>query len=281
MTKKIKKKITKKQVDLVINFNFDLNEKNEKSIKIEINERVEEELSKIQQDEKLGFYTNGSISNFFSKSKKVCNSYRYQLIKSTNNKYDLYYFYEDEINNRIDRNLNDDNDLPTILILLESPHEKEYEYDYKNKTIIPIAPAQGSTGVKLFDNLDIVFNIINSLIESKNQLEKKEYRVIIYNPIPYQTSLHFLHRQAINSSSIYKILRDKVWLGLWDNDVYFKKEFKKFIKKYNPELVINSCTSKLKSEVNKELNKILSIPHIFSTNHPSAWWNEYNIIKIR
>lgn len=93
----------------------------------------------------------------------------------------------------------------SIIILLESPHKGEY--DYSNGLIKPIAPAQASTGKNIENN--IVKVLRDLVLDYSCKLNNGTYRLLIVNPIPYQTSLHYLHAQPIKSS-MYKKLRNEV-----------------------------------------------------------------------
>ena len=162
------------------------------------------------------------------------------------------------------------NELHTIIIILESPHEKEYSYN----PFIPIAPAQEVTGNMIFDKLE---NIINAENEKIIKLNQNEYRIVIINPIPFQTSLWHIHKQALKG--VYATLRNNVWKTLWKNDNSYKTNFKQIICKAKPDVIINACTSSLTNLVKLELSepeykKILKL----KICHPSSWsYSENNI----
>lgn len=212
---------------------------------------------------------------FFSGERKVPNVYRFlahvhdgqsEIRRFTDKSSGLS---ESRFN---DRPLNADEHLKNIVLLLESPHEEEYNYA---KGFQPIAPAQGSTGN--FLNRDIG-RVLNTIL-GETRLENGEYRVIIINPVPYQTSLHYLHGHAIKS--FYKSLRNSVWKVLWDNESCFQAELGQLLGELQPALIINSCTAELKDDVTTFLQG--HFPHliIYTTNHPSAWWLGHNVKKAK
>ncbi len=155
--------------------------------------------------------------------------------------------------------------IKTIVLILESPHQ--YEYKIINKIFTPIAPAQGKTGI------NIKKDIINILMEiEKNtsfSLKNESYRLILSNPVPYQASLYHLHN-TINSD-----LKDKVWRKIL-NDKNIQGKFKDKLVAYNPDLIINACTSKLSCRIRtfckKYKLKINNNKFIYTkTCHPSSW----------
>jgi hypothetical protein len=212
---------------------------------------------------------------FFSIEHQVPNVLRYSLYKTESNSYQLKSdLKKDIISNFNDKKLDEflliQNNKPIILKILESPHEDEYDYQNEFK---PIAPAQGATGKQISQNFD---KIINKNINSLNLIET-EYRIVILKPIPYQTSLHYLHRQPINMDG-YQLLRDLVWETLWnENNTNFKKEFSINILKLKPSLIINACTKELSKLVEVELFKSQYNEFCKSNScHPYSWVSVHN-----
>ena len=177
-----------------------------------------------------------------------------------------------------------------IVLIIESPHNDEYQYldinkdeiaicnstkdkfeKIKNiKYINPIASAQGTTG----NNIEKwLINILSNL----NFEGICKYKIIISNPIQFQTSLHFLHGQSLSNNQTYSDLRDEVWTKLWSIPKY-QTNFKKRLFNYKPYIVINSCTKNLREVINVFLlrNKT-SFDRVYVTTHPSSW----NISKNR
>ena len=104
----------------------------------------------------------------------------------------------------------------TIVVVLESPHKKEYAADY-------VSPALGKTGKNLQDKFS---DIIREFIKDNEQ-----YRIILMNSIQYQCSLGV-------STTLY---RDNIWLKLWYKE-QLDNNFKDRIKEYSPDIVFNFCT---------------------------------------
>lgn len=245
---------------------------------IKVNQKVVDAIIKENKKKYFDEY-NGTLRvvNFFNKNKKVDNVYRY-LLKirlEEKEKLKLYYFvnkhlhFSQSIYN--DHPISEEKNIPVILLILESPHEEEYIY--KN-ILCPNAPAQGKTGINIEECIIEVFDkIINN-----NKINDGDYRIIIYNPIPYQTSLHYLHNKGINSS--FKTLRNNVWKKLWNEEVSIKNEFKDFLKNNDIKIVLNATTSDLKEYVSDFIKSNSNIKNKFEIYHPAAWWNKYNINKI-
>ncbi len=241
-----------------------------------INSNVITELTNKENTKHLGYFKSKTktIENFFKhkdieKYYRIRNVYRYDLQKIENsNDYELWYYYEDDDENKkSDNDLTHNKNFPSILLILESPHKDEYTYGENQMT--PVALANGKTGDGIYDNLDLVFNDIIKKLDSTSSLDANIYRVIIYNPIPYQTSLHFLHRQSL--TGIYSTLRNNVWKGLWKNDTTFKNGMITLIKDLKPSLIINACTAGVTEEVNDVLKVLEEKTLLFSTYHPSSW----------
>ncbi len=206
------------------------------------------------------------LNTFFSKKHKMPNVCRF-ILKKVSGKYELI-----EHKNKskkfknscfIDQDLFFKNELPAIVLVLESPHDKEYN----NKTFEPKAPAQQDTGDIIFEKLEKVINTHNKKLL---KLDKEEYRVIIINPIPYQTSLFHIHQQPLQG--VYATLRNNVWKALWKNDNTYKVDLKKIIHEVNPEIVINACTATLSKFVKLELSDLDYNKYSkFIICHPSSW----------
>jgi hypothetical protein len=205
--------------------------------------------------------------NLFSDEKIVPNVYRYIfeknksswiLVKDEKNNEDIKYNNRSKFN---DRDIKKDDNIASIVLLLESPHKDEYSEDFK-----PIGPAQGLTG----DKIDSMLLKIMNLNFDEFKLDEKKYRIILMNPVPYQTSLNYLFKNK--SEKINKSVRNKVWKKLWEN-IELQDEFKNQISDLKPELIFNACTSELKPNISKFLKTIESLNKtiIFEINHPSSW----------
>ncbi len=166
-----------------------------------------------------------------------------------------------------DKTTDKDNELKTIVLLLESPHE--HEYDSNN---MPKAPAQGTTG----DNIEkYITSVIKELIDLDEKVfDECVYRLIISNPIQYQASLFMYHNKKLKDE--YSTLRNQVWREIWKvNEI--KKDFKDRMDLYKPSLIINACTYSLQKKVTDYLLSE-KYSNIYTTYHPS-YWNGFNIKK--
>ena len=95
-------------------------------------------------------------------------------------------------------------DEPTLLIMLESPHQDEYDA----RTMRPIGPAQGNTGRVICRHLAEILRKSPDMRAVPNGT-----RVIIANPVPFQTSLHAVH--GADLAGPFSRLRDAVWTSIW------------------------------------------------------------------
>ena len=190
----------------------------------------------------------------------------------------------------------------SIVLLLESPHECEYEYI--DKWIVcfsrpftrPKAPASGRTG----ENIDRCLGTVLERIREKHisaarlnavdavELAAPERHIIISNPIQLQTSLHAIHGEPIKGSG--KTLRNNVWKTLWDEE-HIKECFLARLTAYSPCLIINACTGKLTPRGCLNRTNELTIKHglkclvtkyvraelpnvpLYETDHPAVKWN--------
>ena len=160
----------------------------------------------------------------------------------------------------------------TLVIVLESPHKAEY---LGNRIDRPIAPAVGRTGHNIRNHL---MDVIRSCSHIHCRLVQ-ETRVILANPIPFQTSLAStirVRRQSGESKSgesksekrkreererkkRENRIRDAVWKALWYRQA-IRNGFKERLKGYGPKLIINACTHDEGCEDKKCLNDLLEQP---------------------
>ena len=151
----------------------------------------------------------------------------------------------------------------TIALLLESPHKDEFDNNDS-----PIAPAQGTTGTNIHDYFEHIINIERR----KFDFVATEARLIICNPIPFQTSLYMIHKGKINKK---KKLKEDIWNALWEEPC-IKHDFKLRMEKYKPSMIINACTGgkkreSLNAKVTYYLESIGICDDIYRTDHPSCW----------
>ena len=153
----------------------------------------------------------------------------------------------------------------TIVVILESPHK----FEFLNREIDrPIAPACGVTGVKIQDVL------LDMLLANRCVNLVNNTRVIIANPIPFQTSLYSVYDWPANSTYGRGHIRDKVWLRLWEYNV-IRFNFLDRIRSYCPSVVINACTARLRPRVSEVLRG-REYGELYETGHPSnpRCWND-------
>ena len=121
----------------------------------------------------------------------------------------------------------------TLIVLLESPHTKEY---LNNCIDQPIAPARGTTGCRIRCYLP---DIIQSCQDIQGRIGDRSTRVILANPIQFQCSLVSIMKFTPHKE--WKIARNAVWKALWDcQDIRY--EFKRRLEGYRPDFIINACT---------------------------------------
>ena len=145
----------------------------------------------------------------------------------------------------------------TIIVVLESPHRHEYA---DRDLARPIAPACGVTGIKLQDVL------LDMLIDNDAEI-RENARVIISNPVPFQTSLDSLYdRTRVNPYTREKV-RDEVWTALWLFDP-IRRNFLDRIRAYAPYLAINACTAACSQAVSVAISQ-LGVGQLYESDHPS------------
>ncbi|WP_264229574.1 hypothetical protein [Acholeplasma laidlawii] len=149
-------------------------------------------------------------------------------------------------------------DSKTIVIVLESPHKKEY---YNKKSI---GPARGTTGKNINNH------IVDILKQSK--LEEVLYKLYLVEAVSYQCSN--------GEDPIDKDKRDLVFKEVWKNGG--KEDFISRMNDLQPDVIINSCTGginminsgdRLNKLVDNELKNLCKDNiKCFDTAHPSSYW---------
>lgn len=151
-----------------------------------------------------------------------------------------------------------------IFMILESPHENEFDANFNS-----IAPAQGSTGIKIKDHIKDVLSDIIKLHSSVDGI----YDFCLINSVRSQTSLFYLHKQPLKKN---RGLRNEIWKYLW-NDSTSRQEYLLNVlnnSHYKNRIVINACTSPIKYILSNFLHEH-SIDFV-SINHPSGWFDIVN-----
>ena len=120
----------------------------------------------------------------------------------------------------------------TLVVLLESPHKDEFDGNF-----VPRGPAMGATGRNIRDGL------IGALERSPGVRHRvvPETRVIIANPVQFQTSLFVIHRNRSVPACRRTELRDAVWNAIWSVPEV-QENFIARIRGYRPHTILNLCT---------------------------------------
>ena len=234
---------------------------------------------------RIGSQNNDAyIMHMFDRGKAIPDVERYNICKS-NCTVRLVSHRRGRHNVRLDEsNYNDCLCRPqyrgdTVVLLLESPHEDEYD-----NCGDPIAPAQGTTGRNTHSHLECVLRRI--LHNNMRQIRSGcNTRVILCNPVQFQTSLHM-----ILDVEWQKSWRDKVWLTLW-NEPIIQQCFRARMALYNPKFAINACTGERTRPRQHNINspkrkvtaflKCIGVDNIYETGHPSSWRSQDNIKIVR
>lgn len=151
------------------------------------------------------------------------------------------------------------NKLKKLAIILESPHKDEYSSNFT-----PLRPANGKTGKGINTKLtgrSFIANLNTSV----------DYEVFLMNPIQFQCScIHFIGNNANSkiTKQIFRALFNK-------KNGNLRSDFISRLKNYNPDFILNVCTSGLKTGVVKNAIKE-ALPQILANQykedkHPSVW----------
>lgn len=158
----------------------------------------------------------------------------------------------------------------TLLILLESPHKDEYGAHME----CPLGPARGRTGARIEKEL---IGILQGDGRARRLLADagETVRVLVSNPIPFQTSLYAVHRGRLGGR---RGLRDAIWRGLWrmesDGNRAFQDQFLGRVTRYAPDVIVNACTGGdggLRGEIGNFLDDAGYRERLFTAIHPAAW----------
>ena len=223
------------------------------------------------------------IDGAFGQGNRVCDDDRYRIDRQSNSPLeccDCLTAYEQ-----------------TLVILLESPHKDEY---FANCIDRPIAPALGTTGHNVQDYL---MEVIHGCPDICQRLGQETTRIIIANPIQFQTSLAAIIRvprqrgesneEKKEREKREKKIRDAVWKALWDLPA-IRDEFRGRLERYHPDFIINACTHDLectsyyraqhdnkckmqcrKRKIRDFLKQKFPCAHIYAAAvHPVSWNDE-------
>lgn len=244
-----------------------------------------------------GYFENSSIYHSVTEPSDAIRQRIYSQIRQTNARYpnrtrvEFTRYAKKNVDKAVLNLL--PNEIPTsfnpyrraIVLVVESPHHNEYLY-FRND-MIPLVPASNSTGTCIHNRIGCV---LSSILEILHELDlarnlKFPAPLIVCNPIQYQTSMHFLLRGKLNAT-----VRNNIWSSLWNFSIQnsvtpFRDNFIERLSSYNPQIIINACTSGGSSQLaNKVCDAIddsgrFENTFIFSSTHPSYWWDDhqYNI----
>jgi len=138
-----------------------------------------------------------------------------------------------------------------VLFILESPHHNEFDYEDGFKSTRP-----------LIGSFDTFKGAFYKLMEEITNDESMAYEVTLYNPIPFQSSLHYLFRRNIKEQTKFGF-----WLyGWWD--LKYHKEFEEFLGYRKFDYYINSSTRTYKTLVSQKLSKLVSTE--YQVYHPNS-----------
>lgn len=260
------------EIDYLLTIEFN-NKKYPIKITYDIFACLEDQMKKSKKFLKSCKYNNQEIvvdKKYFSDKHKVPNVYRHTLIIKANEITlkenqctDLANSnYKDLFINSVEKN-------SSILVILESPHENEYDNKFNVK-----GPAQGPTGQRLYKYLAQIINKVKNTNSNSLEISDGCYKVVLFNPIPFQTSLNYLHGQGLGSTDL-KNLRDAVWKTLWYRENDFRCTMESTLKELDPIIILNACTTSLKKDISNVLVSCEEVKHkSFLIGHPSYWQKE-------
>ncbi|MFD0962409.1 hypothetical protein [Pseudofulvibacter geojedonensis] len=146
-------------------------------------------------------------------------------------------------------------DYKKVLFILESPHRHEYDYE---KNFSPRMP--------LYGNLNTFQSHFESLMFELTEEENYAYEVVLYNPVPYQTSLHYLLKRNVKEQT-----RFKFWLYGW-LELKYHREFDRYLNQYKFDYYLNASTRMYKSIISYKLSTLVNTE--YQVYHPSSgFWN--------
>lgn len=254
-----------------------------KTVPLPGSEKLARELNELKLRNDLVCVANGKlcIHGLFGYENRVSDADRYKIVncgqeiaiedhRAAADGSDL------STNPYIDRPIRLESREPTLVIVLESPHRDEYGVSVGT----PIAPARGATGARIHKYLRYV---LNNCSQVKRLLSSRApVRVIISNPIPFQTSAYAIHGGRLNDPAR---LRNFVWRELWRleacnsgrSEYVFQQEFRRRLDSYNPIAIVNACTSgggrrdKVASVLQDWCDRCGQSVQLYEAAHPSTW----------
>lgn len=171
--------------------------------------------------------------------------------------------------------------LNIILLVLESPHVSEFQFCSNRHRVFPKGPAQGrqpgdAGGAIERQGLEVLDLLAQQFEEQTGTpLPDAEYALVLVNPIPYLTSLHWMdvltRYTSAPSGPLKKSVRNHVWTQLW-NVPDLQNDFIRRCEQYAPVAILNCCTSTLKAKVTCSLSDAGFADIIYAAFHPAYNW---------
>ncbi|MGB0974674.1 MAG: hypothetical protein ACPGU9_06750 [Flavobacteriaceae bacterium] len=146
-----------------------------------------------------------------------------------------------------------------VLFVLEAPHHNEFDY---NDNFKGLKPLEG-----IFEQFKLTFHKLMDEITSNTALA---YEVCLYNPVPFQNSLHYLFRRNIKEKT-----KLDFWLYGWF-DLKYHKEFEEFLGYRKFDYYINASTRTYKTLISRKLSKLINTE--YQVYHPNSnFWRRETI----
>jgi hypothetical protein len=171
--------------------------------------------------------------------------------------------------------------LNIILLVLESPHISEYRYHAKGKRVLPKGPAQGLLPGDAGGAIRQYGLQVLTLLAKRKRLDDGEYALVLTNPVPYLTSLHWmdvlLGQAEAPHGGLKDTVRNHVWKRLWIQPG-MKDHFIQRCRQYKPVAILNCCTGgltskySLKNAVSSALLDAGFGEITYCAHHPSYNW---------
>lgn len=162
-------------------------------------------------------------------------------------------------NSKVHFKKKDDLNYKKVLFVLESPHHNEFDYEDNFKALRPL---EG-----IFDLFRTTFGKLMQDITADNDTA---YEVTLFNPVPFQNSLHYLFRRNIKEKT-----KLDFWLYGWF-DLKYHKEFENFLGYRKFDYYINASTRMYKTLISRKLSKL--IPVEYQVYHPnSSFWKRNDV----
>jgi len=161
------------------------------------------------------------------------------------------------------------------VLVLESPHKDEYRLNRRRNYLVPKGPAQAMGGADAGGAIaEYGPGILEQLVVLKG-LANGDYALLIVNPVPYLTSLHWLGvltgKVTRPEGKLNKDVRNHVWNQLWALQ-WMQADFLSRTASYAPAAVLNCCTSKLQRAVTSALCRAGYGPVSVYASHPAVTW---------